>query len=122
MRRFPVTGLEPESLVAGLRPLQPRLYSIASSLAFASDEVHLTVSPVRYSLHGTGRTGVASAHLADRGEMGSTLLVYVQSTHHFRLPAAHVPTIMIRAGTGVAPDRRADERRVGKECGSTCRS
>src|SRR3546814_16396663 len=82
MRRLAVTGLEPESLVAGLRPLQPRLYSIASSLAFASDEVHLTVSPVRYSLHGTGRTGVASARLADRGAMGSTLPVYVQSNHH----------------------------------------
>ena len=52
VRRFPVPGVEAEQLLAGLRPLQPRLYSIASSQAAVGDEAHLTVAPVRYQLHG----------------------------------------------------------------------
>src|SRR5205823_6876132 len=33
VRRFPVAGADPQGLLAGLRPLQPRLYSLASSQA-----------------------------------------------------------------------------------------
>ena len=66
VRRFPVGAVLPTGFVTGLRPLQPRLYSIASSLAAAPDEAHVTVAPVRYALHGTGRSGVASGNLADR--------------------------------------------------------
>jgi sulfite reductase (NADPH) flavoprotein alpha-component len=105
VRRFPVGGVSAEDLLTGLRPLQPRLYSIASSLAAVPDEVHLTLSPVRYELHGTRRNGVASAHLADRAGQGETLPVYIQANPHFRLPGGDVPIIMIGAGTGVAPYR-----------------
>jgi sulfite reductase (NADPH) flavoprotein alpha-component len=105
LRKFPLQGVAPEALLAGLRPLQPRLYSIASSMAACGDEAHLTLSPVRYNLHGEPRSGVASAHLADRMEPGSTLPVYVSSNPHFRLPPPDVPIIMIGAGTGVAPYR-----------------
>jgi sulfite reductase (NADPH) flavoprotein alpha-component len=105
VRRFPVTGAEPEILLAGLRPLQPRLYSLASSQAAVGDEAHLTVAPVRYELHGTPRGGVATTNIADRLEMGDTLPVYVQENPHFRLPADDVPIIMIGPGTGVAPFR-----------------
>ena len=48
--RFPAPGIDAAQFVAGLRPLQPRLYSIASSLAAAPDEAHLTVSTVRYAV------------------------------------------------------------------------
>ncbi|MBB3973963.1 assimilatory sulfite reductase (NADPH) flavoprotein subunit [Hansschlegelia beijingensis] len=105
VRAYPVAGLEAQTLVAGLRPLQPRLYSIASSLAAAPDEAHLTVSTVRYELNGEPRSGVASGHLAARAEPDATLPVYVQSNPHFRLPADDRPVIMIGAGTGVAPYR-----------------
>jgi sulfite reductase (NADPH) flavoprotein alpha-component len=105
VRRFPVPGVSPDALVAGLRPLQPRLYSIASSQALAPDEVHLTVSTVRYELHGEPRLGVASGHLADRLAPDATLPVYVQPSPHFRLPAGDVPILMIGAGTGIAPYR-----------------
>ena len=106
VERFPVPGLEPEQLLAGLRPLQPRLYSIASSLAATPDEAHLTVSTVRYALHGRERTGVASGHLARIGNAEDlTIPVYVQANEHFRLPADDVPIIMVGAGTGVAPYR-----------------
>ena len=49
------------------------------------------------------RGGVATAHIADRLEMGDTLPVYVQDNPHFRLPDDDVPIIMIGPGTGVAP-------------------
>jgi sulfite reductase (NADPH) flavoprotein alpha-component len=105
LRKFPVPGMTPGDFVAGLRPLQPRLYSIASSLAAMPEEVHLTVATVRYELHGEPRGGVASGHLADRGAVDTTLPVYVQPNPHFRLPAGAAPIIMIGAGTGVAPYR-----------------
>ena len=60
IRRFPVTGLAAGDLAKALRPLQPRLYSIASSAALVPDEVHLTVSTLRYELLGEARVGVAS--------------------------------------------------------------
>jgi sulfite reductase (NADPH) flavoprotein alpha-component len=105
VERYPAPGLPADTLLKALRPLTPRLYSIASSLAAVPDEVHLTVSVVRYTLHGRERTGVASGHLADRCATGETLPVYVQPNPHFRLPDDDVPILMIGAGTGVAPYR-----------------
>lgn len=105
VKRFPVPGVDAASFTAGLRPLQPRLYSIASSQGLAPDEVHLTVSTVRYDLNGLARSGVASGHLADRCDLDAELPVYVQANPHFRLPGDDVPIIMIGAGTGVAPYR-----------------
>ena len=89
----------PRRFVAGLRPLQPRLYSIASSLAAAPDEAHLTVSTVRYELHGATahrRRLRPSRRRAPRRMR--TLPVYIQSNPHFRLPDDDVPIIMIGAG------------------------
>jgi len=105
IRRFPVKGVEAASLLAGLRPLQPRLYSLASSQALVGDEAHLTVAPVRYELHGTARGGVATTQIADRLDMGSAIPVYVQENPHFRLPGDDVPIVMVGPGTGVAPFR-----------------
>lgn len=105
VQRFPVKGVMPQGFVSALRPLQPRLYSLASSLAAAPDEAHLTIAPLRYSLHGSTRSGVASGHLADRVEVDATLPVYIQSNPHFRLPGDDAPILMVGAGTGVAPYR-----------------
>ncbi len=105
IRRFPVSGVMPQGFISALRPLQPRLYSLASSLAAVPEEAHLTVAPVRYELHGEAREGVASSLLADRISVDDVLPVYIQSNAHFRLPADDVPAIMIGAGTGVAPYR-----------------
>jgi sulfite reductase (NADPH) flavoprotein alpha-component len=120
VRRFPVSGVDPQDLLAGLRPLQPRLYSLASSQAAVGDEAHITVSPVRYELHGTARGGVASTQIADRLEMGDVVPVYVQENPHFRLPADDVPIIMIGPGTGVAPFRAfLQEREVRAAAGKS---
>jgi sulfite reductase (NADPH) flavoprotein alpha-component len=105
LRRFPAKGVEPQAFLSGLRSLQPRLYSIASSQAAAPDEVHLTVTRLTYDLHGEPRVGVASGQLADRAAPDTVLPVYIQSNPHFRLAEDDVPIIMIGAGTGVAPYR-----------------
>jgi sulfite reductase (NADPH) flavoprotein alpha-component len=105
VRRFPVRGIEAQQFVAGLRPLQPRLYSIASSSATFPGEVHLTVATVRYPLHGEIRMGVASGNLATRAVPESEIAVFVQSNPLFRLPDDDRPVLMIGAGTGIAPYR-----------------
>lgn len=115
LRQYPTKGVTPEQLASALRPLQPRLYSIASSLSAIPDEAHLTVSTVRYELFGEERKGVASGHLADHGEPDGLLPVYVQSSPHFRLSADDVAIIMIGAGTGVAPFRAFMQEREARE-------
>lgn len=105
MRRFPIASLAPQAFVQMLRPLQPRLYSIASSLAAAPGEAHLAVAPVNYDLHGEPRAGVATGHLCARTPVGARLQVYLQANPHFRLPRPEAPIVMIGAGTGVAPYR-----------------
>jgi len=105
VRTYPAPGISPDALVAGLRPLQPRLYSIASSPLVAPDEAHLTVSNVRFTLHDEPRSGVASGQIADRSHVDDTLPVYIQPNPHFRLPESERPIIMIGAGTGIAPYR-----------------
>ena len=105
VRASPASGVEPQAFVQALRGLQPRLYSIASSADFATDEAHLCVAPVRYTLHGRERGGVASLLLAD-SRPGDLVPVYVHRNDNFRLPRhAATPIVMIGAGTGVAPYR-----------------
>lgn len=117
VRCHPAAGVTAQDFVAGLRPLQPRLYSIASSFAFAPNEAHLTIAPVRYALHGEPRAGVASDQLAERSPAGTNLPVYIQSNPHFRLPADDVPIVMVGAGTGVAPYRAFMQEREARSAG-----
>jgi sulfite reductase (NADPH) flavoprotein alpha-component len=98
--------LEADQLLSILRPLPPRLYSVASSQRAVPDEAHLLVSAVRYNTHGRDRGGVASTWLADRRRVGDTVPVYVKPNTHFRLPPdSDTPIVMIGPGTGVAPFR-----------------
>ena len=98
--------LTPEQLTGLLRPLPPRLYSIASSQAATPDEVHVLVGAVRYRTHERDRGGVTSTFIADRRKKGDRLRVYVKPNNHFRLPEdPATPVIMIGPGTGVAPFR-----------------
>lgn len=94
-----------DALIEALRPLQPRLYSIASSRKVVGDEAHLTVAHVEYRHGGGLRWGAGSHHLATREE-GATLPVFVERNERFRLPAdPGRDAIMIGPGTGVAPFR-----------------
>jgi sulfite reductase (NADPH) flavoprotein alpha-component len=97
---------DPEAFIEALDPLQPRLYSIASSPKTDPNRVALCVDAVRYPIKGRTRLGVASTFVADRTGPGARLKVYVQKAHAFGLPAdPSVPIIMIGPGTGIAPFR-----------------
>lgn len=91
--------------VSVIKPLAPRQYSISSSPLTSPDQVQLTVSAVRYNVHGTPRAGVCSTFLADHAE-GEDVGIFVNPTKHFRPPEdPAAPMIMIGPGTGVAPFR-----------------
>ncbi|MBW5445494.1 assimilatory sulfite reductase (NADPH) flavoprotein subunit [Cohnella sp. CFH 77786] len=103
---YSLKGLPAAELVPLLRKLPPRLYSISSSSKTTPDEVHVTVSAVRYEAHGRERYGVCSVHLAERAEPGTKLPVFVQHNPNFKLPDnPDTPILMIGPGTGVAPFR-----------------
>ncbi|EIL88304.1 NADPH-sulfite reductase flavoprotein subunit, partial [Rhodanobacter sp. 115] len=104
LRRYP-TAWDADALVAALRPLAPRMYSIASSLKQVENEVHLTVDRLHYRSDGEERWGVASHHLSALDE-GDTVPVFIEANDRFRLPAEPSrDIIMIGPGTGVAPFR-----------------
>ena len=118
LERFPVqAGREwlAGELLAALRPLAPRLYSIASSRAVVGDEVHLTVASVDQ--------GAASGHLWQRGTAasGNSVRAYLERNTHFRLPEdTSRDVIMVGPGTGVAPFRAFVQHRG--ETGATGRN
>ena len=116
VREFPAGKTDPHELLTMLRPLPPRLYSIASSPREHEGEVHLTVAAVRYEGAGHERKGVASTCLADLVEVGDVIPVFVTPNKRFRLPEdAAVPIIMVGPGTGVAPFRAFVEDRATRE-------
>jgi sulfite reductase (NADPH) flavoprotein alpha-component len=105
--------LDAEALIGLLRPLTPRLYSIASSQAEVESEVHVTVGVVRYDIEGRARAGGASSFLADRVEEDGEVRVFIEHNDNFRLPAnPETPVIMIGPGTGIAPFRAFMQQRA----------
>ena len=116
MVRFSAAQLDAEALISLLRPLTPRLYSIASSQAEVESEVHVTVGVVRYDVEGRARTGGASGFLADRVEEDGEIRVFIEHNDNFRLPAnPETPVIMIGPGTGIAPFRAFMQQRAADE-------
>jgi len=102
----PSVGFTPAEFVSLLQKLQPRLYSIASSLKAYPEQVHLTVDTVRYEIHGRTRNGVCSNFLADRVGPGMPVPVFIQPSKHFRPPSnGDLGMIMVGPGTGIAPFR-----------------
>lgn len=116
MVRFSAAQLDAEALIGLLRPLAPRLYSIASSQAEVESEVHVTVGVVRYDVEGRARTGGASGFLADRVEEDGEIRVFIEHNDNFRLPAnPETPVIMIGPGTGIAPFRAFMQQRAADD-------
>jgi sulfite reductase (NADPH) flavoprotein alpha-component len=106
LEKFQGLHPDPEAFIEVLDPLQPRLYSISSSLKANPGRVSLTVDTVRYDVGQRERLGVASTYLGTRAPLGSPVQVYVQKAHGFALPVdASTPIIMVGPGTGVAPFR-----------------
>ncbi len=116
IHHYPVTcnALTPQEWIDLLKPLNPRLYSIASSPTVYPNRIHITVGVVRYEMSGRLREGVASTFLADRAELHLDEKVPLFVTHsHFKLPenkAADI--ILIGPGTGIAPFRGFIQERI----------
>lgn len=112
MVRQAPADLNADQLITLLRPLAPRLYSIASSQAENETEVHITVGIVRYDIDGRPRSGGASGFLADRLDIDGDVRVFIEHNDNFRLPASpETPVIMIGPGTGIAPFRAFMQQR-----------
>ena len=113
MLRFSPAQLDADALIGLLRPLTPRLYSIASSQAEVESEVHITVGAVRFEVEGRARAGGASGFLADRVEEEGEVRVFIEHNDNFRLPEnPQTPVIMIGPGTGIAPFRAFMQQRA----------
>ena len=107
---FPQPEMSAQDFVGLLRPMPPRLYSIASSISAHPEEVHLTVAVVRYEGNGRKRKGVCSSYLAER--VGETIPCYFHPNKNFKLPEdSSTPIIMVGPGTGIAPFRAFIEER-----------
>ena len=107
---YPQSGLNAQDFTGLLRPMPPRLYSIASSLSAHPEEVHLTVAVVRYEGNGKERKGVCSSYLAER--VGERVPCYLHPNKNFKLPDdPSTPIIMVGPGTGIAPFRAFIEER-----------
>ena len=105
LNEHPSVKFRPEEFVGLLTKLQPRLYSVASSLRVYPEQVHLIVDVIRYESHGRARKGVASSFLAERAD-NVPVPVYPSSAKHFHLPEdPDIPIIMVGPGTGIAPFR-----------------
>lgn len=103
---FSPYSIEPQTLIDILRKLPPREYSIASSNKVNADSVHLTVRVVRYDAYHRERLGVCSGQLAERTPIGDSLPVYLKKNPNFKFSYDNnTATIMIGAGTGIAPYR-----------------
>ena len=94
-----------DALVAALRPVTGRVYSIASSPAAVGDEAHLTVAIVGSDTDRKLLTGAASDFVV-RAPADSQVQVWIERNDRFRVPAdGGRDIIMIGPGTGVAPFR-----------------
>lgn len=113
LERFPSARPPLAELLGVLAKLQPRLYSISSSQRAHPNEVHLTLSVVRFESLGRWRSGVASNFLGVRSLAGDEVRVFLQKSPKFRLPAdPQAPVIMVGPGTGIAPFRAFLEERA----------
>lgn len=104
-----------DKLVGILRPLPPRLYSIASSMDKVGEEVHITVSVVRYENKNRLRNGACSSFLADYIDYDTAVPIYIEKNPAFKMPANGSKIIMVGAGTGIAPYRAFLQQREIKD-------
>lgn len=104
LTRFPAQA-EAQLFINSLRPLQPRLYDLATSPTQFADEIHILVKEYRYPFKQRWEAGIASTYLT-RVKAGDDLYIYPHHNKKFHLPTKdHVPLIFIATETGAAPYR-----------------
>lgn len=86
-------------------PIQPRLYSIASSQEEVGEELHLCIAIVDIDYKKDHYFGGATGYIKDL-QSGEKISIFVQKNNNFHLPEEKDKNIiMIAAGTGIAPFR-----------------
>lgn len=106
----------PQELCHLLMPLLPRFYSIASSRAAVGEEVHLTVSELKYETNGYQRHGVCTHYLCRLAPMNEKVVaIYLHPSQGFTVPSnPATPILMVGPGTGVAPFRAFLQERIAQ--------
>ena len=110
-----------EKFLSLLRPLQHRTYSISSSINMFKNQVHLTISSVRWTNELRNYNGVCSTYLADECDTKTKIKIFFTPNKSFRLPEDdNKDIIMIGPGTGIAPFRAfLQERQIQKSEGKS---
>lgn len=100
-------------LVENSSKLQPRAYSIASSLKAHPEKVELCVARVEEEVNGQKVLGVCSNYLSERVPLNEPLVrIFIHTNDKFRLPEdSSKDIIMVGPGTGIAPFRAFIEER-----------
>jgi sulfite reductase (NADPH) flavoprotein alpha-component len=115
LKANPLAEFSAAELVALLKPIAPRAYSISSSINKHDNEVHLTISSIRYDQEGREHMGVCSTYLADLVESGDKVKCYFAPNKSFAVPENdELPIIMVGPGTGIAPFRAFLEEREAR--------
>lgn len=105
LKAYPVKdAAQFEEVLAILNPIAPRLYTLASSPAAHSGEVHVIVAKDTFMANEQKKYGVCSKYLGGL-KVNNELKFFVQKNKRFRLPAPEKDIIMIGPGTGIAPYR-----------------
>jgi sulfite reductase (NADPH) flavoprotein alpha-component len=110
-------------VLSALKPLRPRLYSIASSPLVCPNGLRLVVATAAYvTPNGETRYGVSSSYLNRQLTIGDPLRCYPVHTR-FKLPEdTRTDIVMVGPGVGIAPfvgflEQRQAERKSGKVVG-----
>lgn len=107
LEEFPSIQLDPTLLISELPLLQPRYYSISSSMAVTPDEVHITVSLLSYRTQDTKgpiHSGVCTSFLNNLSD--EDVPCFIRGAPKFHLPEdPKAGVIMVGAGSGIAPFR-----------------
>lgn len=115
LEEFPSISVPSSLLLTQLPLLQPRYYSISSSLEAYPDQIHLTVAVVSYHTQenkGPLHYGVCSTWL-DHLTPGAPLPCFVRGAPTFQLPSdIAAPCILVGPGTGIAPFRGFWQQRL----------
>ncbi|XP_035436564.2 nitric oxide synthase [Spodoptera frugiperda] len=106
--QFPSCRPQAALLATLLSPLQPRFYSISSSLLAHPQRVHITVAVVVYKTQngeGPMHYGVCSNYLKSL-QPGDEIIAFIRHKPSFQMPKdISAPLILVGPGTGIAPFR-----------------
>ena len=122
LKEFSSIQVGSADLAARLPIIQPRFYSVASSLDYMNKKkssegtlVDLFLKVENYpGPGGENRTGFCSGFLRDLRD-GDEIVVYFRSAQNFHLPnedLSEIPLILIASGSGIAPFRSFWQQRL----------